>query len=73
LEEQGIDGIRMDLRETGWECRFYPGGSKQGLVAGCCEYGDEPSGSGATELVRDDVLRLRGTPPLVSFWLVCWS
>jgi hypothetical protein len=20
-------------------------------VAGCCEYGDEPSGSGATELV----------------------
>jgi hypothetical protein len=22
-------------------------------VAGCCEYGDEPSGSGATELVGD--------------------
>jgi hypothetical protein len=22
-----------------------------GLAAGCCEYGDEPSGSGATELV----------------------
>jgi hypothetical protein len=22
-----------------------------GPVAGCCEYGDEPSGSGATELV----------------------
>jgi hypothetical protein len=21
-------------------------------VAGCCEYGDEPSGSGATELVK---------------------
>jgi hypothetical protein len=21
-------------------------------VAGCCEYGDEPSGSGATELVQ---------------------
>jgi hypothetical protein len=23
-------------------------------VAGCCEYGDEPSGSGATELERKD-------------------
>jgi hypothetical protein len=23
-------------------------------VAGCCECGDEPSGSGATELVTDD-------------------
>jgi hypothetical protein len=22
-------------------------------VAGCCEYGDEPSGSGATELVNE--------------------
>jgi hypothetical protein len=26
-------------------------GSGQGPVAGCCECGDEPSGSGATELV----------------------
>jgi hypothetical protein len=26
-------------------------GSGQGLVAGCCECGDEPSGSCATELV----------------------
>jgi hypothetical protein len=25
--------------------------SGQGPVAGCCEYGDEPSGSCATELV----------------------
>jgi hypothetical protein len=25
-------------------------------VAGCCECGDEPSGSGATELVRYDVV-----------------
>jgi hypothetical protein len=24
-------------------------------VAGCCECGDEPSGSGATELVMKDV------------------
>jgi hypothetical protein len=29
-----------------------PVGSGQGSVAGCCEYGDEPSGSGTTELVR---------------------
>jgi hypothetical protein len=28
-----------------------PVGSGRGPVAGCCEYGDEPSGSGATELV----------------------
>jgi hypothetical protein len=36
------NGIRMDLRETG---------SGQGPVAGSCEYGDETSGSGATELI----------------------
>jgi hypothetical protein len=46
------DGIRMDLREIGWGvCRLDPVGSGQGPVAGSCEYGDEPSGSGATELV----------------------
>jgi hypothetical protein len=28
-----------------------PDGSGQGLMAGSCEYGDELSGSGATELV----------------------
>jgi hypothetical protein len=28
-----------------------PVGSGQGPVAGCCEYGGEPSGSGATKLV----------------------
>jgi hypothetical protein len=27
-------------------------GSEQGPLAGCCECGDEPSGSGATELIR---------------------
>jgi hypothetical protein len=27
-------------------------GSGQGSLAGCCECGDEPSGSGATELVN---------------------
>jgi hypothetical protein len=45
------DGIRMDLKEIGWGCRVDPVGSGQGPVAGCCEYGDEPAGSGATELV----------------------
>jgi hypothetical protein len=28
-----------------------PFGSEQGPVVGCCEYGDEPSGSGAMDLV----------------------
>jgi hypothetical protein len=47
------DGIRMDLREI----RLGGGGgldstvSGQEPVAGCCECGDEPSGSCATELV----------------------
>jgi hypothetical protein len=46
------DGIRMDLREIGlWGCGLYSTGSGQGPVAGCCERGDEPSGSCATELV----------------------
>jgi hypothetical protein len=47
------DGIRMDLREIVWgECRLDPVGSGQGPVAGCCECGDETSGSCDTELVR---------------------
>jgi hypothetical protein len=33
------------------ECRVCPFSSGQGPVAGCCEYGDEPAGSGATEFV----------------------
>jgi hypothetical protein len=42
----------MDLREICWgECRLDPVGSGQGPMAGSCEYGDEPSGSGATELL----------------------
>jgi hypothetical protein len=46
------DGIRMDLRKIGWKgrCRENSGGSGQGPVAGSCEYGNEPSGSGAMEL-----------------------
>jgi hypothetical protein len=41
------DGIRMDLRETGLGGggRLDSTGSGQGPVAGCCECGDEPSGS----------------------------
>jgi hypothetical protein len=46
------DGIRMDLREIGLGgCGLDSTGSGQGPVAGCCECGDEPSGSYATELV----------------------
>jgi hypothetical protein len=44
------DGIRMDLREIGLGGVDWIG-SGQGPVAGCCECGDEPSGSCATELV----------------------
>jgi hypothetical protein len=46
------DGIRMDLREIGLGgCGLDSTVSGQGPVAGFCEYGDEPSGYGATELV----------------------
>jgi hypothetical protein len=45
------DGIKMDLREIGWGCGMDSPGSVQGSVVGCCEHGDEPSGSSATELV----------------------
>jgi hypothetical protein len=44
----------MDLRETGLGgggCGLDSTGSGQEPLAGCCEYGDEPSGSCATELV----------------------
>jgi hypothetical protein len=46
------DGIRMDLREIGLEgCGLDSTISGQGPVAGCCECGNEPSDSCATELV----------------------
>jgi hypothetical protein len=35
----------------GWGCGLDSIVSGQGPVAGCCECGDEPSGSCATELV----------------------
>jgi hypothetical protein len=46
------DGIRMDLREIDLGgCGLDSTISGQGPVAGCCECGDESSGSCATELV----------------------
>jgi hypothetical protein len=46
------DQIEKDLWEIGWrKCRLDSVGSGQGPVAGSCEYGDEHSGSGATDLV----------------------
>jgi hypothetical protein len=47
------DGIRMDLREIGLGgvCGMDSTVSGQESVAGCCECGDETSGSGPTELV----------------------
>jgi hypothetical protein len=54
LKDQGVDG-RMGSK---WMLgRLVVGGvwsgfpMAQGSLAGCCECGDEPSGSGATELV----------------------
>jgi hypothetical protein len=47
------DGIRIDLRKTGWGGGggVDPPGSGCGLVVGSHECGDEPSGSDTTELV----------------------
>jgi hypothetical protein len=45
------NGIRMDLETGLGVCGFDSTGSGQGPMAGCCECGDEPSGSCATELV----------------------
>jgi hypothetical protein len=44
--------IRMDLRVFGWESVDWIQLAQDRPVAGSCEYGDEPSGSGATELVK---------------------
>jgi hypothetical protein len=43
LDHNGIYGDRPGVVDSaGWG---------QGSVTGCCEYGDEPSGSGAMEVV----------------------
>jgi hypothetical protein len=53
------DGVRIDLREIGLGvCGLDWTGSGQGPVAGCCECGDEPSGSCATELVSCAALNI---------------
>jgi hypothetical protein len=46
------DGIRMDLRETGLGVWIGFDWLRTGTGGGCCECGDEPSGSCATELVN---------------------
>jgi hypothetical protein len=46
------DGIRMDLRETGWgSVEWIQLAQNRGTVAGSCEYGDEHVGYCSTELV----------------------
>jgi hypothetical protein len=53
LKDQGIDGrMRSEWilgRLAGWR-GVDPAGSGQGPMAVYCKYGDEPAGSGATEL-----------------------
>jgi hypothetical protein len=44
-----------------WGCGLDSTVSGQGPVAGCCECGDEPSGTCATELVR-----------LFLMFIYCW-
>jgi hypothetical protein len=54
LEYQGVGGkmgSEWILGRLAWGCGLDSTGSEQGSVAGCCECGDEPSGSCATELV----------------------
>jgi hypothetical protein len=54
LEDQDIGGkmgSEWILGRLAWGCRLDSTGLGQGLVAGCCECGDEPSGSCATELL----------------------
>jgi hypothetical protein len=45
------DGLKMDLREIGWWGGVDSPGSVDKPLAGCCACGDDPSGSGATDLV----------------------
>jgi hypothetical protein len=53
-KDQGVDGSirsKWTLGRLVGGCGVDSPGSRLGLVAGCCECGDEPSGSGATGLV----------------------
>jgi hypothetical protein len=54
-----------------WGCGLDLTGSGQGPVAGCCECGDEPSGSCSTELVRSYILPYqppREVNPKIKSW-----
>jgi hypothetical protein len=55
VEDHGVNG-RMGseriLERLAGECRVDPVGSGYGPVAGSFEYGDEPFGSGATDVVK---------------------
>jgi hypothetical protein len=54
LEDQGVGGkmgSEWILGRLAWGGGLDSTGSGQGPVAGCCECGDEPSGSCATEFV----------------------
>jgi hypothetical protein len=54
LEDQGVGwkmGSEWFLGRLAWRGGLDSIGSGQGSVAGCCECGDEPSGSCATKLV----------------------
>ena len=45
LENPGVDNIKMDLQEVGWRHGLDRSGSGYGEVVGCCECGNELSGS----------------------------
>jgi hypothetical protein len=55
------DGVRMDLRETGFGGVDWIRLAQDRPMTGCCECGDEPSGSCATELVNIIILIRVGT------------
>jgi hypothetical protein len=45
LRQRWEDNINMDLREIAWGSMDWINLSQDRPVAGCCEHGDEPSGS----------------------------
>jgi hypothetical protein len=50
-EDQGKMGLEWILRRLAWGCELDSTSSGYGHASGCCEFGDEPSGSCTTELV----------------------
>jgi hypothetical protein len=69
------DGIKMDLREIGWgSVKWIHLAQDRDRWGGCCECGDEPSGSGATELViRSLVLQHMFTACPAGSLLIIWK